>query len=109
MIFAKLMLIASITLAPLSALADDMATAVADGLPWTATLPGNRTVELAFFPDGSMDVNAGLLSPRMNWTPTEDGMCLEGGPGGRQCVVLQEHESGYIGMSGDTITLILSR
>ncbi|WP_208354314.1 hypothetical protein [Pseudaestuariivita rosea] len=98
-----------IALAPFAASAESAAQTIADGLPWAATLPGDRTVEMTFFPDGSMDVNAGLLSPRMSWTPTENGMCLEGGPGGTQCVFLQPTDTGFVGMDGDNVTLILAR
>jgi hypothetical protein len=92
-----------------AAVAESPALALADGQPWTASMSNGDTVQMAFLPDGTIQAKRGLFRIRMAWTPTEDGMCIEGGPGGNRCVTLVPEEGGYIGISEDQVILTLTR
>ncbi|MGL4236383.1 hypothetical protein [Tabrizicola sp.] len=104
------MLAAALLLAlPSGALAESPAALVADGNPWAATMPNGRDVTITFFPDGRVTVKMGMMSRKMTWQPTEDGLCLFGGPGGDRCIRLEPTANGFVGFDGEEQALSLSR
>lgn len=86
-----------------------VASIIADGQPWNAVGPGGRQIQITFFPDGTVRMRAGIMRMSMAWTPTADGMCMTGGPGGDRCVRFEPQGTGYIGVDGIGEPLILSR
>jgi hypothetical protein len=83
--------------------------AIADGQPWHSTGPGGRPMTLTFYPDGQVRANLGLFSMSMIWTPTDDGMCLSGGPEGDKCITFVKTDSGYQGIEDGQVTMQLIR
>jgi hypothetical protein len=92
---------------PLSA--QSPALAIADGQAWTASMPNGDIVQMSFLPDGTVRAKRGLFRIRMAWTPTEDGMCITGGPDGDRCMTLQPDGAGYVAISEDQVVLTLTR
>jgi hypothetical protein len=90
-------------------LAQSPALAIADGQPWTASMPNGDTVQMSFLPDGTVRAKRGLFGIRMAWTPTEDGICITGGPDGDRCMTLQSDGAGYIAISENKVVLTLTR
>jgi hypothetical protein len=89
--------------------AESPALMLADGQPWAATMPNGSTAEITFQPDGSAQAKRGFFRIQMTWTPTDDGMCMAGGPGGNRCMAIVAQPGGYIGMSDDQVVLTLMR
>jgi hypothetical protein len=82
---------------------------IADGHPWTTTGPDGQTMEITFFPDGTARMRIGILSRRMNWVPTEAGLCLAGGPMGDRCITLEATTTGFVGRGDDGQMLEFAR
>jgi hypothetical protein len=89
--------------------AESPALMLADGQPWTATMPNGSRAEITFQPDGTAQAKRGFFRIQMTWTPTDDGMCMAGGPGGNRCMAIVAQPGGYIGMSDDQVVLTLVR
>ena len=88
---------------------EDVSAVLADGKPSHTTGPNGRPMSLTFSPDGTVRMQMGILSRRMTWTPSAEGVCLKGGPGGDRCLRLERTAQGFIGHDGDRPPLTLSR
>jgi hypothetical protein len=83
--------------------------AVADGQPWNATGPRGRAMTLTFYPDGKVRATTGIMRISMTWKPTDDGLCLSGGPDREKCITLVKTDTGYQGIENGKVTIQLSR
>jgi hypothetical protein len=83
--------------------------AIADGQPWNTIGPRGRAMTLTFYPDGSVRIDMGTKRMSMTWEPTDDGMCLSGGPGGEKCITFIKTDTGYQGVENGQVTMQLSR
>lgn len=54
--------------------------AIADGAPWTTTLPNGREAQMTLNPDGTGRMGMGLLSRGFTWIEQDGAICLEGMP-----------------------------
>ncbi len=105
-----LILALSLGLSGLPAGADQsIAATIADGQPWNAVGPGGMSMQITFFPDGTVRMRAGIMRMSMAWTATDDGMCVTGGPRGDRCIRFEAQGTGYIGYDGSEEPLVLSR
>jgi hypothetical protein len=84
-------------------------TDIADGKPWNAIGPGGRAMTLTFYGDGTVKAAMGFMGMSMTWIPTDDGICMSGGPQGDKCVTLVKTETGYQGIENGQVTLQLNR
>jgi hypothetical protein len=91
------------------ALAQDVALRLADGKPWTATMPNGQSMNLVLQADGSARMSFGFMSRELRWTPTADGLCLDGMPGGGKCMAFVETEGGFAAVENGKTVLVLSR
>ena len=91
-----------------AAQADILAQALVNGQVWEVTLHTGPTIGMEFLPDGTVDVHR-FLAPDLQWFATEDGLCIDGGPGGRRCARLVPSDNGFVGVDGDTTILTLNR
>lgn len=89
--------------------AQNLASQVADGQPWTSTTPEGRKMTITFFPDGKARMKIGLMGRNLTWQPTDDGICLIGTPRGDACMRLEATANGYVGYRGDQRMMTLTR
>jgi hypothetical protein len=97
-----------VALAPI-AKAEALASALADGQPWTTTTPEGRKMTLTLYPDGTARMKMGIMGRNLTWQPTEDGLCLIGTPRGDACLRLEKTATGYVGYRGQDPMLTLTR
>ena len=89
--------------------AESLASQVADGKPWTSTTQNGRSVRMTFNADGSARIKFGVMSRRLTWTPTADGLCLHGMPDSPKCITLTKVSGGYAGSENGQRVFVLSR
>jgi hypothetical protein len=105
-----LILVLATGLSPTALVADTSpAFAMADGQPWQATGPNGRPMQITFHEDGRAEMKMGFMRMKLSWIPTDDGFCLEGGPQGTKCVTLIQTDTGYQGIEGGQVTMVLGR
>jgi hypothetical protein len=104
-LFASVLLLAL----PVQALGESPAALVADGQPWKSTSPEGRKMTITFYPDGKARMKAGIMSFKLTWEPTADGICLLGTPRGDACMRLVPTANGFLGYRGDQQTMALER
>jgi hypothetical protein len=108
-IIRSLAVAASVTLTAGMVLAESPAAAIADGQPWNTVGPQGGAMTLTFYPDGQARAKVGMMGISMSWTPTDDGMCIAGGPQGERCVAFTRTDRGYQGIENGQVTMELSR
>lgn len=87
---------------------------IADGAPWTITLPDGREARMTLDPDGTGRMRLGLLSRGIAWSERDGALCLHGlprpdGAEGPRCTVLEAVAGGWILRAGDAQAMTLSR
>jgi hypothetical protein len=89
--------------------ATPISSVIADGEPWNITMANGKTMKLTLSPDGSARMRIGIMSRKLGWEPTPEGLCLTGMPGGGKCVALIRTETGYAGMENGKAVFVLER
>ena len=89
--------------------ANDMISRLADGSPWSITMPNGRNGSLTMMPDGTGTIGVGPMRMQLSWQPTSNGFCMNTRRNGEQCVTLTGTGNGFVGTGPDGNTMQISR
>ena len=90
------------------AYAETPAKALVNRQVWKVTLETGPSIRMVFLADGTVEVRR-FLAPDLQWFGTDDGLCIEGGPGSRRWARLVPTDDGFVGKDGITHILTLNR
>lgn len=109
-IAALLVCIASASgVAPTVAGANDVAAELADGKPWNARTLDGESMKLTLNGNGTAKMSFGFLSRDLTWKANEEGICLDGMPGGVKCMSFVAVEGGFAAVESGKTGLTLTR
>lgn len=81
---------------------------LADGRPWTATLPEGKTARLTFNPDGTGSFE-GPVTLSSGWSVKGSQFCVDMSFAGKRCLRFKPIKNGLQAYQGDTADLRLTR